>query len=132
MIYLFVSVLSSSASFNSTSGECALSDMDRFSVTARSAYSNSPDVDYFETNCVDDPVKMCDFQRSEGRILKTVDAVHQVNVQFKPSVDMCYRLPHRLRVGDREVNNRLLNRGGTISLLTTIYAIFSKSKMSTF
>jgi hypothetical protein len=52
--------------------------MDRFSVTARSAYSTTPDVDYFETNCADDPVKMCDFQRTEGRILKTVDAVYQV------------------------------------------------------
>jgi len=52
--------------------------MDRFSVTARSAYTTEPDADYFETNCVDDPVKMCDFYRNEGRILKTVDAVHQV------------------------------------------------------
>ena len=52
--------------------------MDRFSVTARSAYATEPDADYFETNCVDDPVKMCDFYRNEGRILKTVDAVHQV------------------------------------------------------
>lgn len=67
-----------SASFSATSGECSLSDMDRFSVTARSAYSSDPDIDYFETNCVDDPVKMCDFQRTEGRILKTVDAVYQV------------------------------------------------------
>lgn len=67
-----------SASFSATTGECSLSDMDRFSVTARSAYTNTPDVDYFETNCVDDPVKMCDFQRTEGRILKTVDAVFQV------------------------------------------------------
>ncbi|KAK4015822.1 uncharacterized protein LOC116925414 [Daphnia magna] len=66
-----------SASFSATTGECSLSDMDRFSVTARSAYTNTPDVDYFETNCVDDPVKMCDFQRTEGRILKTVDAVFQ-------------------------------------------------------
>jgi hypothetical protein len=68
----------SSASYNAVSGECSLSDMDRFSVTARSAYSTTPDVDYFETNCADDPVKMCDFQRTEGRILKTVDAVYQV------------------------------------------------------
>jgi hypothetical protein len=56
--------------------------MDRFSVTARSAYSTTPDVDYFETNCADDPVKMCDFQRTEGRILKTVDAVYQVDLSF--------------------------------------------------
>lgn len=66
-----------SASYNAANGECALSDMDRFSVTARSAYAVADKVDYFETNCVDDPVKMCDFQRTEGRILKTVDAVFQ-------------------------------------------------------
>ena len=71
--------LNSSASFNAITGECSLSDMDRFSVTARSAYSTTPDVDYFETNCADDPVKMCDFQKTEGRILKTVDAVYQVS-----------------------------------------------------
>lgn len=66
-----------SASYDAVKGECALSDMDRFSVTARSAYSGADKVEYFETNCVDDPVKMCDFQRTEGRILKTVDAVFQ-------------------------------------------------------
>jgi len=71
-----------SASFSAASGECALSDMDRFSVTARSAYTTEPDADYFETNCVDDPVKMCDFYRNEGRILKTVDAVHQVLIRL--------------------------------------------------
>ena len=77
----------SSASYNAISGECSLSDMDRFSVTARSAYSTTPDVDYFETNCADDPVKMCDFQRTEGRILKTVDAVYQVETcRFDTSV----------------------------------------------
>ena len=57
--------------------------MDRFSVTARSAYTTGASTDYFETNCVDDPVKMCDFQRTEGRILKTVDAVYQVRGPFE-------------------------------------------------
>lgn len=70
--------------------------MDRFSVTARSAYSTAADVDYFETNCVDDPVKMCDFQRTEGRILKTVDAVYQVrpvvSIQFKRSMTVGFPL----------------------------------------
>lgn len=66
-----------SASYISAEKECALSDMDRFSATARSAYTAGAGAEYFETNCVDDPVKMCDFQRTEGRILKTVDAVFQ-------------------------------------------------------
>lgn len=66
-----------SASFIAAENDCALSDMDRFSATARSAYTAGEGAEYFETNCVDDPVKMCDFQRTEGRILKTVDAVFQ-------------------------------------------------------
>ena len=65
--------------------------MDRFSVTARSAYTTEPDADYFETNCVDDPVKMCDFYRNEGRILKTVDAVHQVRKTIRVSKKMMMR-----------------------------------------
>ena len=32
-----------------------------------------------ENNCVDDPVKLCDFQLLENRIMKTVDSVYQVN-----------------------------------------------------
>lgn len=71
-----------SASFITAEKECALSDMDRFSATARSAYTAGEGAEYFETNCVDDPVKMCDFQRTEGRILKTVDAVFQVRFHF--------------------------------------------------
>lgn len=78
-----------SASFNSRSGDCRLSDMDRFSVVARSAFaSDEQDTEYFESNCVDDPVKMCGFQKTPGRILKTVDAVYQ-DVE---SIDACKSL----------------------------------------
>ena len=80
LINLFISFKPCrSASFSVKSGECSLSDMDRFSVIARSAYQSAEGIEYFESNCVDDPVKMCDFQKTEGRILKTVDAVYQVN-----------------------------------------------------
>ena len=34
--------------------------------------------EYLENNCVDDPVKLCDFQLLENRIMKTVDSVYQV------------------------------------------------------
>ena len=33
---------------------------------------------YLENNCVDDPVKLCDFQLLENRIMKTIDSVYQV------------------------------------------------------
>ena len=35
--------------------------------------------EYLENNCVDDPVKLCDFQLLENRIMKTVDSVYQVS-----------------------------------------------------
>ena len=30
---------------------------------------------YLENNCVDDPVKLCDFQLLENRIMKTIHSV---------------------------------------------------------
>jgi hypothetical protein len=38
-----------------------------------------------ENNCAEDPVSQCQFRPIRGRILKTVDAVHQ-NI---PHVDIC-------------------------------------------
>ena len=38
--------------------------------------------EYLENNCVDDPVKLCDFQLLENRIMKTVDSVYQVSNLF--------------------------------------------------
>ena len=34
--------------------------------------------EYLEKNCVDDPVKLCDFQILENRIMKTIHSVYQV------------------------------------------------------
>ena len=45
---------------------------------------------YLENNCVDDPVKLCDFQLLENRIMKTVDSVYQVNnfdLQYKNKIE---------------------------------------------
>ena len=87
---IFLNKLFRSASFSVKSGECSLSDMDRFSVIARSAYQSAEGIEYFESNCVDDPVKMCDFQKTEGRILKTVDAVYQVNLPLLICISFAY------------------------------------------
>lgn len=86
---MYICLIYRSASFIAGENECGLSDMDRFSATARSAYTAGEGAEYFETNCIDDPVKMCDFQRTEGRILKTVDAVFQV--EFYCLSWFCYR-----------------------------------------
>ena len=71
-------ILFRSASYNSATGECRISDMDRHTVAGTSAFQESQDDEYLENNCVDDPVKLCDFQLLENRIMKTVDSVYQV------------------------------------------------------
>ena len=48
--------------------------------SASGDFSESPDDEYLENNCVDDPVKLCDFQLLENRIMKTVDSVYQVKL----------------------------------------------------
>ena len=67
-----------SATYNSRSGDCRISDMDRHTVAGTGAFVESKDDEYLENNCVDDPVKLCDFQLLENRIMKTVDSVYQV------------------------------------------------------
>ena len=42
------------------------------------AFKESVGEEYLENNCVDDPVKLCDFQLLENRIMQTVDSVYQV------------------------------------------------------
>ena len=69
-----------SASYRASTGECRLSDMDRHTVAGTGAFTEAVGEEYLENNCVDDPVKLCDFQLLENRIMKTVDSVYQVRV----------------------------------------------------
>ncbi|GLG93638.1 Uncharacterized protein GBIM_00994 [Gryllus bimaculatus] len=66
-----------SGNYNHDTGDCALSDMDRFTVTGLNSLVPEKSVDYIESNCVSDPIKMCDFSAVRGKILKTVDAVYE-------------------------------------------------------
>jgi len=71
-----------SATYNSKTGDCRISDMDRHTVSSTGDFELSAegaDDVYLENNCVDDPVKLCDFQLLENRIMKTVDSVYQVS-----------------------------------------------------
>ena len=52
--------------------------MDRHTVAGTGAFTEAVGEEYLENNCVDDPVKLCDFQLLENRIMKTVDSVYQV------------------------------------------------------
>ena len=47
-------------------------------MSGTGAFKESVGDEYLENNCVDDPVKLCDFQLLENRIMKTVDSVYQV------------------------------------------------------
>ena len=52
--------------------------MDRHTIAGTGDFLTSPDDEFMENNCVDDPVRLCDFQLLENRIMKTVDSVYQV------------------------------------------------------
>ncbi|XP_066995451.2 uncharacterized protein [Anabrus simplex] len=77
-----------SGNYNHKSGDCSLSDMDRFSVSGLNSLVEEEAVDYLESNCVNDPIKMCDFTALNGKILKTVDAVHE----GVPTIEECRNL----------------------------------------
>ena len=72
-----------SATYRASTGECQLSDMDRHTVAGTGAFQESVGQEYLENNCADDPVKLCDFQLLENRIMKTVDSVYQVSFSIK-------------------------------------------------
>ena len=73
-IYLFFR----SATYNTVTGDCRISDMDRHTIAGTGEFLASQDDEFLENNCVDDPVRLCDFQLLENRIMKTVDSVYQV------------------------------------------------------
>ena len=61
--------------------------MDRHTVAGTGAFVEARGEEYLENNCVDDPVKLCDFQLLENRIMKTVDSVYQVRSQLPEVVE---------------------------------------------
>lgn len=63
--------------FTKGTGDCSLSDMDRLSIGSLNSIESANGTDYMESNCINDPSKICDFKPLKGKILKTVDAVYQ-------------------------------------------------------
>ena len=78
MILTFEIFYCRSATYNTVTGDCRISDMDRHTIAGTGDFVTSPDDEFMENNCVDDPVRLCDFQLLENRIMKTVDSVYQV------------------------------------------------------
>ncbi|XP_069987065.1 uncharacterized protein [Penaeus vannamei] len=85
----------SSANFNNATGDCQISDMDRHTTVGTGAFKVAENSDFLENNCVDDPVRLCEFQRMEGRILKTVDSVFQDVESLEDCKRLCLTAPFR-------------------------------------
>ena len=78
-----------SANFNNVTGECSMSPMDRHSAAGTKSFKETPNREFLESNCVDDPVRLCEFQKMEGRILKTVDSVYQEVEDLDECKNLC-------------------------------------------
>lgn len=90
-----------SFNYDSASGNCQLSDMDRHSLPSaalrRRHYveSSLDTIDYGENNCVQEARGICDFKPLNNRILKTVDSIYQ-EIKSEPECrKRCLQAPYR-------------------------------------
>lgn len=90
-----------SFNYDSASGSCQLSDMDRHSLPTaalrRRHYveSSLDSIDYGENNCVQEARGICDFKPLQNRILKTVDSIYQ-DIKSEPECrKRCLQAPYR-------------------------------------
>lgn len=84
-----------SANYANATKQCELSDMDRLTVAGSNAFQSSKGFDYLENHCVDEPVKLCEFKKLSGRILKTVDSVYQDVGSTEECRELCLNSPFR-------------------------------------
>ena len=69
--------------------------MDRLTVAGSGAFRPAAGSDYLENNCVEEPVKLCEFRKVTGRILKTVDSVYQEVGSADECRELCLNSPYR-------------------------------------
>lgn len=93
-----------SFNYDYANSECILAEMDRHTLPSgpgskEASRSLIPAAngssDYFESNCVVEPNKLCDFKPTKGRILKTVDSVHQDVKTVEECKEKCVNAPYR-------------------------------------
>lgn len=89
-----------SAAFESSTGLCSLSDMDRHTTAGLGLFRSQEGTDYLENNCVEEPVKLCEFREIDSRILKTVDAVHQDVANVEECRQLCMNANFRCHTYD--------------------------------
>lgn len=90
-----------SFNYDSASGSCQLSDVDRHSLSSaalrrRHYVESSVDtIDYGENNCIQEARGICDFKPLQNRILKTVDSIYQ-DIKSEPECrKRCLQAPYR-------------------------------------
>ncbi|XP_078034909.1 ZP and PAN domain-containing protein neyo [Augochlora pura] len=84
-----------SSNYVNATKQCELSDMDRLTVAGSNAFQSAKGYDYLENHCVDEPVKLCEFKKLTGRILKTVDSVYQDVGTAEECRELCLNSPFR-------------------------------------
>ncbi|CAH0773858.1 unnamed protein product [Bemisia tabaci] len=111
-----------SSNYNSVTGECCLNDVDRFTLPGPHNADTEPNkqVEYLESNCVNEPIKMCDFTEISGKILKTVDVVYQDVESLHVCQNLCLQSKdfrcHTVDYGDTGGNICRLSHHTTSSL----------------
>lgn len=63
--------------------------MDRITLGSLTSLRETEGSEYLENNCVDEPTKLCEFKKLNGKILKTVDSVHQDVESIEDCRELC-------------------------------------------
>lgn len=69
--------------------------MDRLTLGGASSLKAQDGAEFLENNCVEEPTKLCEFKRINGRILKTVDSVFQDVLNIDDCRELCLNAPYR-------------------------------------
>lgn len=100
-----------SANWYPKTNVCELSEMDRITLSGMSsAFKPQEDVEYLESNCIDEPTKLCEFKHLGGKILKTVDAVYQDVNTIEECRELCLNSPFKCRSYDYNDTGELVCR----------------------
>ncbi|ODN05285.1 EGF-like domain-containing protein 2, partial [Orchesella cincta] len=91
-----------SAWWNPVKTECVMSDLDRYGLGVSSRFEAAENTDYMESQCVQEPNRMCEFRKIENRLLKTVDALYEGVATLDECRQLCLEAPFRCHTFDFE------------------------------
>lgn len=76
--------------------------MDRITLSglSSSTFKATDGAEYLESNCIEEPTKLCEFKNVKGKILKTVDAVYQDVNTIEECRELCLNSPFKCRSYD--------------------------------